>query len=62
MTHWLRQEHGKAALIDNVPRQIKSFLEAFEAMDSRQQNAELQTLLKAAYVYCDGRIELEFRE
>ena len=62
LTDWLKREHDKAALIENVPRQIKSFLEAFEEMDPRQQKAQLQTLLKAAYVYRDGRIELEFRD
>ena len=31
-------------------------------MDIRQQKAQLQTILKAAHIYRDGRIELEFRE
>ena len=62
LTDWLKREHDKAALVENVPRQIKSFLEAFGGKDPRQQKAQLQTILKAAYVYRDGRIELEFRE
>ncbi len=62
LTHWLQQEHSKVALIENMPRQINSFLEAFEQLDPRQQKAQLQTILKAAYVYNDGRIELEFRK
>jgi hypothetical protein len=40
---------------------IGLFLEAFQSMDVRQQKAQLQTILKAARVYNDGRIELEFR-
>jgi hypothetical protein len=62
LSHWLQQEHSKAALVENMPRQITSFLEAFEQLDPRQQKAQLQTLLKSAHVYRDGRIELEFRE
>jgi hypothetical protein len=62
LSHWLKQEHSKAALIGNMPRQIKSFLEAFEQLDPRQQKAQLQTLLKSVHVYRDGRIELEFRD
>ena len=36
--------------------------EAFQSVDIRQQKAQLQTILKAANVYKDGRIELEFRD
>ena len=41
---------------------MMNFMEAFQAMDLRQQKAQLQIILKAAHVYRDGRIELEFRE
>ena len=40
---------------------IKSFLEDFESLDVRHQKAQLQAILKSAYVYRDERIELEFR-
>jgi hypothetical protein len=39
-----------------------TFLKAFERLDSRQQKAHLQTILKAAHVFRDGNIALEFRE
>jgi hypothetical protein len=45
-----------------VPQAIKTFVEAFQSLDVRQQKAQLQTILKAATVYKDGRIELEFRD
>jgi Ca2+-binding EF-hand superfamily protein len=40
---------------------IKTFEEAFHSLELRQQKAQLQTILKAAHVYKDGKIELEFR-
>jgi hypothetical protein len=36
-------------------------VEAFQNLESRRQKAQLQTILKAATIYKDGRIELEFR-
>ena len=61
LTTWLNREHSLASRIERVPDEIKSFIEAFQGMDIRQQKAQLQTILKAAHVYRDGRIELEFR-
>ena len=58
---WLEQEHTRASLAEKIPRLVMNFMEAFQAMDSRKQKAQLQTILKAAMVYRDGRIELEFR-
>jgi hypothetical protein len=49
-------------MVERVPKVIKSFMEAFQSLEPRQQKAQLQTILKAAHVYKDGRIELEFRE
>jgi hypothetical protein len=49
------------ALVKRVPQAIKTFVEAFQSMDIRQQKAQLQTILKAANAHNDGRIELEFR-
>ena len=37
-----------------------SFLKDFLALDTRRAEALLQTILSAAHVYRDGRIELEF--
>lgn len=48
-------------LIEKVPKAIKSFMEAFKDIDRRQQKVQLQTILKSAHIYKDGRIELEFR-
>jgi len=61
LTTWLNQERARASLVEQVPQVVKAFVEAFQTMDSRQQKAQLQTILKAAHVYRDGRIELEFR-
>jgi hypothetical protein len=36
-------------------------VEAFESLEPRQQKAQLQTILKAATVYKDGKIKLKFR-
>jgi hypothetical protein len=48
-------------MVQKVPQAIKTFAEAFESLEPRQQKAQLQTILKAAIVYKDGKIELEFR-
>ena len=55
------QAQASEALIERVPRAIKTFEEAFHSLELRQQKAQLQTILKVAYVYKDGKIELEFR-
>jgi site-specific DNA recombinase len=57
----LSRARASESMIERVPRTIKTFVEAFESMEIRQQKAQLQTILKAATVYKDGRIELEFR-
>jgi site-specific DNA recombinase len=57
----LKQARAQASLIEKVPHAIKTFKEAFQSLDIRQQKAQLQTILKAAHVYKDGKIELEFR-
>ena len=44
-----------------VPGRVRSFLEDFQGMEVTQAKAILQTIIKAAHVYRDGRIELEFR-
>lgn len=62
LTTWLNREHSIASRIERVPDEIKAFIEAFQAMDVHQQKAKLQTIIKAAYIYRDGRIELEFRD
>ena len=57
----LSQARASEELIEKVPKAIKTFEEAFQSLELRQQKAQLQTILKAAQVYKDGKIELEFR-
>ncbi|MFC1920989.1 recombinase family protein [Chloroflexota bacterium] len=56
------KERARTSLADSLPDTITSFLEAFEGLDIRQQKVHLQSILKAAHIHRDGRIELEFRE
>lgn len=49
-------------MVEKIPRTILAFEEAFENLEPRLQKAHLQTILKAAHVYKDGKIDLEFRE
>ena len=46
---------------ERLPGAIQSFLTDFESLDVRHQKAQLQAILKSAYVFRDERIELEFR-
>jgi hypothetical protein len=55
-------ERDRTALAERLPQDIGSFLKAFATLDQRQQKAHLQSILKAARIYNDGRIEPEFRE
>jgi len=62
LTSWLSQERNRVMLAERLPQMVKDFVGTFQRLPIRQQKAELQTILKAAHVYRDGRIELEFRE
>jgi hypothetical protein len=46
---------------ERLPAEIRSFVEDIENLDVTRQKAWLQTILKAARVWNDGRVELEFR-
>ena len=48
-------------MLERVSKVIKTFVDAFQSLEPRQQKAQLQTILEAATVYEDGKIELEFR-
>ena len=61
LTDKLTQARATEAMIEKVPRVIKTFLESFQSLDIRQQKAHLQTIIKSAHIYKDGKIELEFR-
>jgi len=58
---WVDDQRQKVSHAERMPDAIKSFLEDFEALDVKIQKAKLQTILKAAYVYRDNSIEIEFR-
>ena len=49
------------AQTEAIPVKIGSFLEDFQKMDVRHAKAMLQGIIKAAHVFNDRRIELEFR-
>ena len=55
-------QRDREAQIKAVPVKVRSFQEDFQGMDVRQAKAILQGILKAAHVWKDGRIEVEFRE
>jgi hypothetical protein len=57
----LSQARASEALIAKIPKAILTFEEAFRNLELRQQKAQLQTILKAAHIHKDGKIELEFR-
>ena len=44
-----------------VPVEMQTFLEDFQGMDVRWAKAILQGIIKAAHVFREGCIELEFR-
>jgi len=58
---WLEEQRGKVSAAEGMPQAIRSVMEDFQGMEVRVQKAHLQTILKAAHVHRDGRIELEFR-
>jgi hypothetical protein len=57
----LKQAKASEAMVERVRRVIKMFMEAFQNLEVRQQKAQFQTILRAAHIYKDGRIELELR-
>ena len=61
LTNLLSKVRATEAMVERVPKVIKTFEEAFQSLEPRQQKAQMQTILKSANVYKDGRIELEFR-
>ncbi len=59
--NWLGQEKGRQEAVEAFPERVGAFLDDMRAWDTRRAKALLQPILKAAHVYNDGRIELEFR-
>ncbi len=61
LNSWLEVQRTRVSTAERLPGAIQSFLTDFESLDVRHQKAQLQAILKSAYVYRDDRIELEFR-
>ena len=61
LAEWLAQQHERQEAVGTLPTRVRSFLKDVQAMDTRRAKALLHTILKAAHIYRDGRIELEFR-
>ena len=61
----LREELHRAETtresITSLPERVTSFIESFEQLEVPKAKAMLQMILKGAYVWTDGRVELEFR-
>ena len=58
---WLGLQRERLEAAKTLPKRVGSFLEDFQALDTRRAKALLQTILKAAHVHRNGRIELEFQ-
>lgn len=58
---WLNEQEGKVSSAEKMPAAIRSFVDDFANMEVRVAKAHLQEILKAAHVYRDDRIEIEFR-
>ena len=61
LTEGLEAQNERQEAVGALPTRVRSFLKDVQALDARQAKALLQPILKAATVYRDGRIELEFR-
>ena len=57
----MEEQRTQVSTAERLPGAIQSFLADFESLDVRHQKAQLQAILKSAYVYRDDKIELEFR-
>ena len=55
------EQRARSELAEAVPVKVRSFIEDFGALETRKAKAYLQGILKAAYGYRDGGVELEFR-
>lgn len=61
LSSWVEKQRGRVSTAERLPGAITSFLADFEGLDVRHQKAQLQAILKSAYVFRDDRLELEFR-
>ncbi|MCH7706171.1 MAG: recombinase zinc beta ribbon domain-containing protein, partial [Chloroflexi bacterium] len=51
----------REAQVKTVPGRVRSFLEDFKGMEITRAKAVLQSLLRSARIWNDGRVEVEFR-
>ena len=58
---WVGEQRERVLAAERLPGAIGSFLVDFQGMEVRQQKAQLQTILKAAYINQEDRLELDFR-
>ena len=58
---WLEEQDRRISSSERIPVEIRAFLDDFQRLDIRVQKTHLQTILKAAHIHRDGRIEMEFR-
>ena len=61
LSTWIGEQRTRVSTAERLPGAIQSFLADFESLDVRHQKAQLQAILKSAYVFRDDHIELEFR-
>ncbi len=47
---WVEKQRERVSAAERLPEAIGSFLDDFQGMEVRNQKAQLQTILKAAYV------------
>ena len=57
----VQEQRNREAQAKSVPVKVGSFLNDFQTMEVTRAKAILQGILKAAYIWKDGRIEVEFR-
>jgi site-specific DNA recombinase len=55
-------QRDREAQAKAVPVKVRSFLDDFQGMEVTRAKAVLQGVVRAAHVWRDGRIELEFRQ
>ena len=61
MRTWVEKQRERVSAAERSAGAIGSFLVDFQGMEVRNQKAQLQTILKAAYFNKDDHLESEFR-
>ena len=62
LVEWLAQQRDRQDAVGTLPTRVRSFLKGVQSLDTLRAKELLQTILSAAHVYRDGRIELEGSE